>query len=194
MVTIGMFGGVDFYDIKGTLEELFASLRVPGIRYVAETEHPSFHPGRTAKVLIGGKDAGIMGEIHPEVLANYGIPVKAYVAEIDLDAIIENADTVKTYVETPKFPAVSRDIAMLVSDEVPVAEIEDTIRAAAGKLLEDVKLFDVYKGSQIAADKKSVAYALTLRSAEKTLGEDEVTAVMDKVLKALSEKLGAELR
>ncbi len=193
-LTIGMYGNVNYYDLKGMVEVLMDAMGVKTMKVMAESGNPTFHPGRTAKVTIGGKDAGIMGEIHPDVLKNYGIPVKAYVAEIDLDAIIENADTVKTYAETPKFPAVSRDIAMLVSDDVPVAEIEDVIKSAAGKLLEEVKLFDVYKGSQIAADKKSVAYALTLRSAEKTLGEDEVSAVMDKVLKNLSEKLGAELR
>ena len=193
-LTIGMYGGVDYYDLKGMVEVLMDGIGVKNIKVTAETENPTFHPGRTAKVIIGGKDAGVMGEIHPDVLKNYGIPVKAYVAEIDLDAIIDNADTEKTYIATPKFPAVSRDIAMLVSDEVPVAEIEEVITAAAGKLLEELKLFDVYKGSQIAADKKSVAYSLTLRSAEKTLGEDEVTQVMDKVLKALADKLGAELR
>ena len=193
-LTIGMYGNVDYYDIKGMVEVLMDAIGVKTLKFTAETENPTFHPGRTAKVIIGGKGAGIMGEIHPEVLENYGIPVKAYVAEIDLDAIIENADTEKSYIETPKFPAVSRDIAMLVSDSVPVADIEETIRSAAGKMLEELKLFDVYKGSQIAADKKSVAYALTLRSAEKTLGEEEVTAIMDKVLKALSDKLGAELR
>ncbi|MFA7637186.1 MAG: phenylalanine--tRNA ligase subunit beta, partial [Monoglobales bacterium] len=193
-LTIGMYGSVDFFDLKGMVEVMADAVGVKNMKFAAESENPTFHPGRTAKVFIGGKEAGIMGEIHPDVLKNYGIPVKAYVAEIDLDAIIENIDNKKSYVETPKFPAVTRDIAMLVSDDVPVADIEDIVKEAAGKLLEELKLFDVYKGSQIAADKKSVAYSLSLRSAEKTLGEDEVNAVMDKVLSALSEKIGAELR
>lgn len=193
-LTIGMYGGVDYFDLKGIVEVLADAIGIKDIKFAAETENPTFHPGRTAKVIIGGKDAGIMGEIHPDVLKNYEIPVKAYVAEIDLDAIIENADTEKSFIPMPKFPAVTRDIAMLVSDDVQVADIEDVIRGAAGKMLEELKLFDVYKGSQIAADKKSVAYSLTLRSAEKTLGEDEVNQIMNKVLKALSDKIGAELR
>ena len=193
-LTIGMYGDVDYFDLKGMVEVLAETIGVKDIKFTAESENPTFHPGRTAKVIIGGEDAGIMGEIHPEVLKNYGIPVKAYVAEIDLNSIILNADTTKSFAQMPKFPAVSRDIAMLVDDAVPVAEIEEVIRKAAGKTLEEVKLFDVYKGNQIAADKKSVAYALTLRSAEKTLSEDEVSQVMKKVLDSLAEKVNAELR
>ncbi len=193
-LTIGMYGGVDYFDLKGMVEILADAMGIKTMKFSRETENPSFHPGRCAKVMIGGIDAGVMGEIHPEVAKNYGVSERCYIAEIDLEAMLGAIDSEKRFVPTPKFPAVSRDIAMLVDDALPVADIEDTIRDAAGSLLEEVKLFDVYKGSQIAEDKKSVAYALSFRSAEKTLSEEEVSSVMAKVLKMLSEKLGAELR
>ncbi len=193
-LTIGMYGGVDYFDLKGMVEILADAMGIKTMKISRETENPSFHPGRCAKVIIGGIDAGVMGEIHPEVAKNYGVSERCYIAEIDLEAMLGAIDSEKRFVPTPKFPAVSRDIAMLVDDALPVADIEDTIRDAAGSLLEEVKLFDVYKGSQIAEDKKSVAYALSFRSAEKTLSEEEVSSVMAKVLKMLGEKLGAELR
>ncbi len=194
MITIGMYGDTDFYDIKGMVEEMFAALDVKNVKYVPEKNNPTFHPGRTASIVIGGKKAGVVGEIHPTVCNNYSLPVKAYVAEIDFNTVFENIDTKKSYVPLPKFPAVTRDIAILIDDSVPVADIEDVIRSCGGKILEELKLFDVYKGNQIPENKKSVAYALTLRSSERTLTDDEMKDVMNKILKNLSEKLGAELR
>ena len=193
-VTIGMYGSVDFYDLKGAVEDLLTSLNVKKYSFAVENSNPSFHPGRTAKLMIRSKQAGLLGEIHPAVAENYSIPVKTYVAELDFNAIFESIDNAKAYRPLPKFPAVTRDIAVLVEKQVLVAEIESVIRKVTGNLLEELKLFDVYQGDRIAEDKKSVAYSLALRSADHTLAEEEITAVMDKVVAALKDSLDAQLR
>ncbi len=194
-ITLGMYGGgVDFYVLKGAVEQLCASLHISNVSFEAQSSHQTFHPGRCATLKIGGKEAGIMGEVHPQVLKNYDIDEKAYIAEIDFDLILGGIQSEIKFSPLPKFPAVSRDIAMLVDDSLPVARIEETIRKAAGGLLEEINLFDVYKGTQIPEGKKSVAYAIVLRSAEKTLNEDEVGKVMNRILENLSEKTGAQLR
>ena len=193
-VTIGIYGDVDFYDLKGMTEELFDGLCVRKVKYTADKTNVMFHPGRCADVYIGGAKAGVMGEIHPLVCANYDIPVKVYIAEIDLNTILENIDTEKKYKGLPKFPAVSRDLAIVVGRDVPAGDIEELIRKGCGSILEELKLFDVYTGDKIAADKKSVAYALTLRSESGTLKDDEISAVMNKTIKLIEEKLGGTLR
>jgi len=193
-LTLGMYGGVDFYDLKGAVEDLMNDLNIKNISFDVYKEDKSFHPGRTAKLLINGEEAGILGEIHPIVTENYEIPVKTYIAELDFNIIFKNMDKAKTYKPLPKFPSVSRDISMLVDDSVLVAQIEDIIKKASGKLLEELKLFDVYKGSQIPENKKSVAYALTLRSADRTLTDAEIGDIMNKIIKNLSQSLNAQLR
>ena len=195
ILTIGIYGDCDYLDLKGIVENVIDGLGIIKSSYVRESENPSYHPGKTARVKVGkAQNAGVLGEIHPDVSENYGLDVNCFVAEIDLDVLFDNAQLEKKYKVLPKYPAVTRDIAMLVNDEVLVQDIEDTIKRAGGNLVEKIKLFDVYKGSQIPEGKKSVAYAIAYRDPKKTLEEKDVTKVHDKILRSLEHKLGAELR
>ena len=144
--------------------------------------------------MVRNKKAGVFGEVHPDVTENYGIDVDCYVAELDLDMLFQAATTVKAYKPLPKFPAVTRDIALLCDDSILVADIEDCIRRAGGNLVEKVQLFDIYKGAQIPEGKKSIAYAIAYRDEKKTLEDKDISKVHDKILKALEHKLGAVLR
>lgn len=195
ILTIGMYGDCDYLDLKGIVENVIAGLGITKSSYLRESENPSYHPGKTAKITVGkAQYAGVLGEIHPDVSEKYGVDVPCFTAEIDLDVLFNNAKLEKKYKALPKYPAVTRDIAMLVADEVLVADIEDTIKRAGGNLVEKIKLFDIYKGAQIPEGKKSIAYAIVYRDEKKTLEEKDITKVHDKVLKALEFKIGAELR
>lgn len=194
-ITLGMYGGnADFYDIKGICESLFANLNVNKVKYEAISDNPTFHPGRCAKISAGGKTLGIIGEIHPAVSRKYGIDTPVYIGELDFENVFLNTDTNIKFKELPKFPAVTRDIAMLVDKSVPVSDIEEVIRKASGKTLESLKLFDVYEGKQIPDGKKSVAYSAVYRAADRSLTGEEVQKVFDKVVKKLEGQLGAQLR
>ncbi|MEF9952771.1 MAG: phenylalanine--tRNA ligase subunit beta [Clostridium sp.] len=193
-LTIGMYGEVDFFEIKGAVEVLLEKLSVPKFAFEREALNPSYHPGKTANLLVRNKVAGTFGELHPDVLENYGFENRVFFAEIDLESLFEASKTEKKYKALPKFPAVTRDIAMLVDENVTVGEIENIIKKNGKALLEEVKLFDVYRGAQIPEGKKSVAYALIYRGENKTLKDEEVNKVHDMVVKALSDKLSAELR
>ena len=193
-VMLGLYGGEsDFFYLKGIIEVLLERLGVTGWEVEAISNHPAFHPGRTAQLLIEGKVLGTFGEVHPAVCENYGLGVKAYVACLDTELLFEHAVTKAQYRPLPKFPATTRDIALLCDDQLPVAKLEKAIRTAAGELLEKVELFDVYRGQQIAAGKKSVAYNLNLRAASRTLTDAEADATVERILSALAE-LGATLR
>ena len=137
---------------------------------------------------------GTFGELHPDVIENYNLGQRVYVAEINIDLVFENINLVKRYVSLPKYPSTSRDIALIVKDEIFVKQIEDIIKANGGGLVESYKLFDVYKGAQIEEGHKSIAYSITYRSAEKTLTDEDVAVVHDKILSELSDKLNANLR
>ena len=194
-ITLGIYGdNADFFVLKGVVEELSEAMCVRGIEYMADKENPTFHPGRCAKVLIGGENVGIMGEIHPLVAKKYGFEEKVYVAEIEFEAFAGAVDTTKKFKALPKFPAVTRDLAVIIDNDVPVSEIEKVINESCGKILEKLQLFDVYKGKQIPEDKKSVAYALTMRSSEGTLADEEITNAMNKIIKNIETKLGGKLR
>lgn len=194
ILTIGIYGNADYFDLKGVVENLIDALGVNKVSFQRLSTNVSYHPGKTAELVIGKDSIGVVGEIHPDVTENYGVEVPCYVAELNLDKLYEASNTVKTYKPLPKFPAVTRDIALLVEDEVLVEQIEDTIRKAGGNYVETVKLFDVYKGKQIPEGKKSIAYAIAYRDESKTLTDKEVNKVHDKILKALEFKLGAQLR
>ncbi len=194
IVTLGAYGDGDFYTLKGSVEELFAILGIANYKFRPESENPTYHGGRCARITIGGKEAGFIGQAHPSVVKNYGMDCACYLAEISFDAIFENASAVKTYKKLPKYPAVSRDIAMLVDDEVLAGDIYDIIEKAGGKLLTDITLFDVYKGAQIPEGKKSMAYSVTLRAEDRTLTEEEINKVMQKILRSLEANAGAKLR
>ncbi|MGG7077720.1 phenylalanine--tRNA ligase subunit beta [Clostridium sardiniense] len=195
ILTVGIYGDVDYLNLKGIVENLIDGLGVKGVKFLRESENPSFHPGKTAKLIVGRKtEAGVFGEIHPDLNENFGIEVPCFVAEINLDAIYDNAELERKYKVLPKFPAVTRDIALLVEEEILVQDIEDTIRKAGGNIVEKVELFDIYRGEQVEEGKKSIAYAIVYRNESKTLTDKEVNKVHDKILRALEHKLGAILR
>ena len=194
VAVIGSYGEKeDFFAMKGILLEALDKLGVYGVEFTANKENPTFHRGRCADISIGDKKIGVIGEIAPAVLDNYGIGTRAYVATLDIADIFEARIVEKKFRPTPKFPASTRDLAIICDDELPAASLEKAIRAGAGKLLEKVELFDVYKGSSIAEGKKSVAYTMTLRAADRTLTVEECDRAVNKVLKELA-NIGAELR
>ncbi|MCX7715640.1 MAG: phenylalanine--tRNA ligase subunit beta [Clostridia bacterium] len=194
-ICLGMYGAdTDFYDIKGVCEALFEHMSVKNIKFSPLTDNPTFHPGRTAKVLVNGENLGVIGQVHPNVCEKYEIDVSCYLAEMDFDILFRNIAQEKKYKALPKFPAVTRDIAMLADDGVAVSDIEEVIVRSAGSLLDAVKLFDVYKGKQIPEGKKSVAYSVSFRASDRTLTDEEANAVFDMILKSLKTELGVELR
>ncbi|MEW9095073.1 MAG: phenylalanine--tRNA ligase subunit beta [Clostridiaceae bacterium] len=194
IVTLGIYGEVDYLDLKGVVENIVDSLDIKDINYKRESENPSFHPGKTAKVFIGQKLLGTLGEIHPDITDNYEIEERCYVAELNLDLLYQYANVNKTYKPLPKYPAVTRDIALIVDDEVMVQDIEEIIAKQGGKMVESIKLFDIYKGKQIEEGKKSVAYSIVYRLENKTLTDGEVNKVHDKIVRTLENRLGAALR
>ena len=194
VITIGQYGGsCDFFSLKGIVENLLMVLGVSGVSVEAESNLPYYHPGRCAKILLQDRTLGTLGEIHPQVAENYGIDTRVYVARLDCRALFENRCQNKEYHPLPKFPATTRDLALLCDDSLPVQTIENAIRAGAGKLLERIDLFDVYKGKQIPEGKKSVAYNITMRSPDRTLTDEDVAQAMEKILNHLS-TLGVSVR
>ena len=190
----GMYGdGADFFQMKGIVEELLDAISVYGYDVEACCDNPSYHPGRCANLVKDGRVFGVMGEIHLVVAENYGMDCRVYCFSLDADALFEMAQPEKTYKPLPKFPAVTRDLALVCDESIPVGTLEKAIVRGGGALLENIQLFDVYQGAQIEAGKKSVAFSITLRSADSTLKDEQTTAVMKKVMKEL-EKEGAVLR
>ena len=194
VVTVGMYGSVDFYDLKGAIENILNALGIAKYDVIPCTAVESFHPGRTAQLKVGDEIVGVFGEIHPEVAKNFDCPNRTYIAQIEISPLIENTSLVNSYLALPKFPAMNRDIAMLVKDEIMVKDIEAIIKQRGGNILENIKLFDVYKGQQVPEGMKSVAYALTFRAKDRTLIDDEVNKSMKKILNGLETVLGAQLR
>lgn len=194
ILSVGMYGNGDFYALKGTIEGIAAAIGMPKLKFTAEQENTSFHPGRCARVYANGVLLGIMGQVHPRVARNYKIQTEVYAAELDFEVMAQLAHADKHYAALPKFPAVTRDIAMVVDEKIPVGDVEDIFDKHIAGIIESYSLFDVYRGLQVGKDKKSVAYSLTFRAADHTLTDDEVGEVMDAILKDLKEKLGADLR
>ena len=186
-LSIGLYGeGEDFFTLKGLVEEAFAAFGVtPEYERSAE---PYLHPGRQAAAKLDGEAVAVFGELHPDTAQRYGLGVRAYVAEVHLEKLYAVRQPVTYYQPLPRFPAVERDLALLCDEEMPVAEIEKTIRDHAGRYLESVTLFDVYQGAQIEAGKKSVAYALSFRSPQGTLTDAEIDGALQKIFKNLNEK------
>ena len=184
--------GVDFYTVKNIVTWLLAKFGVQAS--IAAGGDSYYHPGRKAIMAVGSTRLAALGEIHPDVAEAFDIKGRVIVAEVDLDALRPMEKDFYGIKPLPKFPAVSRDIAVVVDEAVGAGTMMDAIRAAAGKLLEDAKLFDIYRGEKLGAQRKSVAFAITLRAPDRTLTDEEINAAMEKVLKALSEKFGAELR
>ena len=193
-IAIGMYGNCDFYNLKGIIENLVDAFNIPNCEYVSESNNTTFHPGRCANIIADGKIIGTFGEVHPLVSKNFGMSQRVYAAELDFNTLFELRVDEKKYTKLPKYPAVTRDMAMLVDDEVTVGSIEKIISQCSGKILESIKLFDVYKGSQIPEGKKSVAYSVSYRAADRTLVDDEINAVFTKTVKRLESELKAQLR
>lgn len=193
-LTIGSIGDGDFFDMKGAVELILEKLGMKKrVHYSADCVRPYLHPGRKADIIYDGVLIGYMGEVHPEVLDNYSIGEKAYIAVLDMPAVHPFVSFDRKYQPLAKFPHVSRDLSMLVPKEITVGQIEDIITQRAGKLLEACKLFDLYEGAQVRAGYKSVAYSITLRALDHTLTDDEIGATMKKILNGLN-GLGIELR
>ena len=189
---IGLYGkDEDFFTLKGAVEDVFALFGIsPEYERSAEVY---LHPGRQAKAVFEGNTVAVFGEIHPEISAKYGIDTRVYTAEISLDTLYSARKPQPVYTTLPKFPAVTRDLSLVCDRATPAAQLEKAIRSVKSGIIEDVKLFDVYEGDRISADKKSVAYSLVLRAPDRTLTDEECTDVVNKVIDALS-KIGAVLR
>ncbi|WP_163194423.1 phenylalanine--tRNA ligase subunit beta [Clostridium thermarum] len=194
ILTVGMYGQCDYLDLKGIVENLLEILGIEGCSFVRESDNATFHPGKTAALMLKNIKVGVLGEIHPDVSDKFGLDVPAYVAELNLDILYASAKLEKKYKPLPKYPAVSRDMALIVDDSILVQEIEDIIKKQGAPLVESVKLFDIYKGKQIPEGKKSIAYAIIYRKESSTLTDVEVNKVHDKILKTLEYRLGAQLR
>ena len=195
MLVLGTYGaGETFFTLKGELEAIFSGLRLKKASYSAERNNPSYHPGRCAHVTIDGVDVGVLGQVHPLVAKNYGMESEVYCAEINFTKLLELQLPDATYTPLPKYPSVSRDLAIVCDEEVTVAQAEYVITAAAGKLLREIRLFDIYRGIGVPAGRKSMAFSLVLRADDRTLTDTESEAVVTKVLSALAEKLNAVLR
>ncbi|MBQ4270775.1 MAG: phenylalanine--tRNA ligase subunit beta [Clostridiales bacterium] len=183
-----------FFELKGIIEELCAVLGIRSLSFEALTDNASFHPGRTAKIVINGKQAGVMGVIHPSVAANFEAPEKSVFFEIEAAALIAASKTERTYKQLPKFPGISRDIAVIVDKSVAVGDILRTIKSAGGKLLKEVQFFDVYEDDKLGDNVKSVAVSLIFRDDSKTLADADIKDPYDKILDKLSKNYNAKLR
>ena len=201
ILTIGMYGDdVDFYTLKGLIENVLEASNVNHYDIVKEKENSSYHPGRCANLKVGLDVIATVGEVHPEVLINYDINKKCYLAELNITKIVKYSKQNKKYQEVPKFPAVERDIAIIVDEEIEVGKIEEAIMKKSKRLLkgkkelEEIKLFDIYRDEKIGEDKKSIAYSLIFRDKTKSMSDDEVSPVMEEITKELENKFGATLR
>jgi len=185
---------MDFYFLKGVLETLLDALNVRKYNIVPDTDNPSFHPGRSARIELAGKQIGVIGEVHPTVVENYRLSERVYALQVNLEALIEAAGGLKKYSPLPKYPSVERDMALVVSHDVLAADLNRTVKKNAGDLLDSITLFDVYEGTQIKEGYKSMAFSLRFQAPDRTLTDEEVNGIMEKVRKALQEGHGAELR
>ena len=190
----GYGGGMDFFQLKGAVERILAGLRITDVTFEAEHDNPSYHPGRCAKVYAGGKLLGVLGQIHPLAAANYGVDAELYTAELWLGELLAARGATPVYTPLPRFPAVTRDIAIVCAADIPVAKLSACILAAGGQYLKGCELFDVYTGAPIPVGYKSVAFSLTLRADDQTLTDDHAEETMQSVLKALKETFNATIR
>ena len=194
-LSLGAYGdGVDFFSFKGSIETLLHELRITDVKYVACTDNDSYHPGRCAKVYAGETYLGVFGQIHPLVAANYGMDTEVYTAELSFDAMYEKRGWTFVYQPLPKFPAVTRDIAVVCDEAVTVGALEESIRRGAKGLLKDVSLFDIYRGPGVAIGKKSVAFNLVLRADDRSLTGEEADEDVQSILAALKADHNAVLR
>jgi len=185
---------MDYYDLKGIVEELLADLHITGVKYLPEAA-PSFHPGKSARIEAEGKLIGYLGEIHPQVKQNYKLPDQPLPAAIlDIGNLLDGVDDLYNVEAIPDQPPVKEDLALVVDDSIPAQDVELLIQQTGGKTLRDVRLFDVYRGEQLGEGKKSLAYSLVYQHPEKTLTDKEVLTIRKKIVKRLEKEIGAQLR
>ena len=195
MLVFGSYGEKEtFFKLKGEIEALFAGLRMKKASYTAEKNNPSYHPGRCASISIDGEVIGVMGQVHPLVAKNYGIDSEVYCAELNFTKMLGLRQPDPTFTALPKYPAVSRDLALICSEDITVAQVEEVISASAGKLLRKIQLFDIYRGVGVPEGKKSMAFSLQLRADDRTLTDSDSEAVVNNVLAAVKDQLNATLR
>ena len=194
-LTLGLYGeGTDFYTLKGHIEGILRQIRAENVRFTAVKDDPSYHPGRCAAVWAGGTKLGVLGQIHPLVTKSYGVDCELYCAELRFDALFAARGTDPEYTTLPRFPAVTRDIAVVCGEDVTVGELEEAIARGAKGLLREVTLFDIYRGAGIAPGKKSVAFSLVLRADDRSLTSEEADADVESILQTLRTDCGAVLR
>ena len=195
IMVLGTYGaGESFFTLKGEVEAILSGLRAKKTSYTAISTNPSYHPGRCASISVDGVEVGVMGQIHPIVAKNYGIDTEVYCAEINFTKLFDLRLPEATYVPLPKYPSVSRDLALICDEAVTVAQAQEVIAASAGKLLRGIRLFDIYRGTGVPEGKKSMAFSLELRADDRTLTDADSEGVISKILSAVREKLGATLR
>ena len=195
ILSLGAYGdGMDFFTLKGGIEAILRACRIKDVRFEACTDNASYHPGRCAKVYAGDVELGVFGQIHPLVAATYGVDAEIYAAELRFDALYSVRGGIPVYRPLPKFPAVTRDIAVVCAESVTVGALEDCIRRGAKGLLKKVELFDIYRGIGVAPGSKSVAFSLTLRADDRSLTGEEADEDVKSILALLEAELGAKLR
>ena len=195
IVSLGAYGPkTNFFTMKGWVENLLADLGAGKPHFAAEKSNPSYHPGRCAKVFVGEKEIGVLGQIHPQTAANYGVDAELYCAELRFDALCEVKGGIPVFKPLPRFPAVTRDIAVVCDGSVPVGDMSEAILSGGGQYLKGCSLFDVYTGSHVPQGMKSVAFSLTMRAEDQTLTDDHAEETVARVLKLLKEKFNAVMR
>ncbi|MBS6532804.1 MAG: phenylalanine--tRNA ligase subunit beta [Oscillospiraceae bacterium] len=195
VLSVGGYGdGMDFFVLKGAVQSILDSIRISDAAYEAVLDNPSYHPGRCARILVDGREVGVFGQIHPLVAQNYGVDAELYCAELSFDALCAAKGADPQYVPLPKFPAVTRDIAVVCGEEVTVGALESAIKEGAHGLLKEVKLFDIYRGKGVAEGKKSVAFNLVLRADDRSLTAEEADNDVKAILETLEARCGAVLR
>lgn len=193
-IVIGLYGdNYNYFSLKGIVETLLENVGIKSFDIDRVTDCPFMHPGRTAKITVNGEELALLGEVHPTVRGNYSIGTRCYIAQISMDVLFKNRGVEKVYTALPKFPAVTRDLAFVCEKSIPVVSLEKLIASAVGKTLESIALFDVYEGAQVEKGMKSVAFSLRLRSAERTLTDEDADSAVKNAIKAL-EKIGVSLR
>jgi phenylalanyl-tRNA synthetase beta chain len=185
---------MDFYDLKGILEGLFAGLRIQDVRY-EPSKYPIFHPGKCARVMVGERECGVLGELHPQVREHYDLPPTPFIAaDLDLGVLLESIPEGYAVQPVPAFPPTLEDLAVVVDESLPADRVEAVILQAGGKMVKGVRLFDVYTGQQVGSGKKSLAYSLTYQAEDRTLTDKDAAQVRQRIIRRLEQELGAKIR
>ena len=194
-LSIGAYGqDMDFFVLKGWVETILDRMGIQNPHFARESGNPSYHPGRCAKVFADGEEIGVLGQIHPAVMKNYSVDAEFWCAQLSFETIFRLRGATPVFRPLPRFPAVTRDIAVVCDKDIPAGDMRDLILRTGGETLEDCRIFDVYTGHHIVEGKKSVAFSLTMRAEDQTLTDEHAEALVAKILTALREDCGAEIR